>query len=148
MPNPLVQNVKKTTKDFAVKFAKQIAREPFEILKTASDQVKGVDDRSKNVAETRNLEESKIPDEQKLKIQSQRLMQALEKELEDIRNFEREKLARQAQLETQQPQEEIKGEIIIPQGKKKRLAMGFGRKKGPQGPTGTTKVEVRKPPSG
>ncbi len=162
MPNPpqLVQNVQKTTKSIAQQAAKQIAKEPFEILKAATAQIRNAESTPQQrppqaQSETAKPVEKRIPDEQKLKAQSQRLMQALEQELEDIRRFEERKKMQiqQQEVQTQQYVQQEKKQsflgAIVAQGKQRRNMMGGKqKKKGPSGPTGTTKAEMRKPPSG
>ncbi|MEK7525892.1 MAG: hypothetical protein AAB546_00235 [Patescibacteria group bacterium] len=149
MPKTIVQQV-----------AKQIAKEPFEILKAATNQVRNTETSSEQrynpQTESNQVSspEKKVPDEQKLKIQSQRLMQALEQELEDIRKFDDQKQmqVQQQEVQTQHYQQQEKKQsffgAVIAQGKKRRNMLGQKSKKGPATPTGTTKAEVRKPPSG
>ncbi len=158
MPNPIAQSVKQTTKDLAKNFARQVAREPLEILKTATDQVRNIETRGERPADSDHYRETNkkpdLPDPQKLQAQSRRLMQAFEQELEDIRNLEAQK--RMQVLNQEEKQEEYKEEekkqgffsSVVAQGKKRRQMFGQKGKKGPNQPTGTTKAEVRKPPSG
>jgi hypothetical protein len=85
-----ISDTKKTTQQIAKQVAKQMAEEPFEIFKKAGQQISGTE---KTEDITREPEEKKpfqtreeVQLKQKIEVQGQRQMQALQKELEDIEN--------------------------------------------------------------
>jgi glutathione peroxidase-family protein len=82
-----INDTKKTTQQIAQQVAKQIAEEPFEILKQAGKQVSGTEPQEES--STRGpLEEKKEVTPQlkeKIKVQGERQLQALQKEVEDIK---------------------------------------------------------------
>ncbi len=150
----LASDTAKTTKNLARQAAKQIAREPFEILKTASRQVSGMEAGEPAVQEepqTSDVQKPK-PEEvalgQKIKEKDIRLIQALETEIKEIR----EKKAREEEQEKQiQEGEEAQKEeqpkaLVEPAAKKGRKLFGFGQKG--QAEKLQTRVEKPIPPSG
>lgn len=155
----IVTGVKKTGKQLAIDTAKRMAREPVEILKTASVQLRG-GERSAPAPEVGKTqagepEQKQAVDEAKLKVQGQRQVQALEKEIEDIRRLKLEEAQKQIQVEEiQEEQEKAQVPRTPPQistKPKRGLLAGFGKgRKMTQmaQQTGTSRAEFRKPPSG
>lgn len=137
------------TANTAKTVAKQIAQnEPWEILKEAGRQVTGVEER----------QEPEIPREQIVstdierdKIRSQRLMQAFQAELDDIKKKkQQEKILK---LQQEQIAEEQKAnaknandKLIEPAAKKGRRLFNFGKKTQMQ--RQQTQTERPLPPSG
>lgn len=82
-------SVKKQTKQLGKHTAKQVIGEPFEVLKTAGKQVSGQEKRTireKSKPITKDIASAVTPiEEEKIKTQSRRLLEAHEKELEDIK---------------------------------------------------------------
>lgn len=92
MKSPLAQNTTKSARDLAQQIAKQMAREPLELLKNASSQVTGAEvskPQESGEAPPQTSEDQKklIGHQQELldKSKSTRRMEALERELTDIR---------------------------------------------------------------
>lgn len=129
-------------KQAAKQVAKTLAREPIEILKTAVRQVGG-----EPSEETRGKpapQENKPIDEQKLKNQSVRQIQALEAEIKDIRVQKQQKEATEKREEiVVQEEKQSKLESAPPQvqSKPSRGLSFFKKKLGKN-------IEQRKPPSG
>jgi len=86
--NP-VQNTAKTAQDIAQKIARQVAQEPLEILKDARDQIARPEtSRQPNDQTARQPEDQqKLEEQQKIQdsMKASRLMEAFQRELEDIR---------------------------------------------------------------
>lgn len=88
MPNSIAQNTAKSAQDIAKQIAKQIAQEPAEILRDVKEQT-GIEVPQQNefrkneTVNTNNQNLEKAEEFDKLK--SARMMQALNRELEDIR---------------------------------------------------------------
>lgn len=143
-----------STKRIAKQAVKQVAREPFEILKTAGKQVSGVESVSRPTREAlqekvESKEEKSFLDEEKIKIKSKRLIEALEKEIEDIRK------QKEQEEEKKLKEEEIEEKILEEKEKKKTLPevstkRARGVIKGMKGKLKKlkAKAEVRMPPSG
>ncbi|MBX4205963.1 hypothetical protein KW795_02090 [Candidatus Microgenomates bacterium] len=151
MANPIFKQVKVDTKKLAQTIAKQLADEPGEILKTAVSQTTGVEQtkNQENSNQPQNQQETnqqqKTVDEQKLHNQSMRMREALETELKQIQDMEEQKELESKNAEIIQNPQEQKSAVVTAPGKTKRNLFNFGKKrKGPRGPTGTTKAEVRK----
>jgi hypothetical protein len=87
--NDPAKQAAKTTKDLAQKIARQMAQEPFEVLKKAETQVAGEQVSGEPQVETSKQEnQQKIAQNQKElqdKAKSSRRMEALQREVEDIR---------------------------------------------------------------
>ena len=135
----------KSARDLAKQAAKQIAREPLEILKQAGRQVggevlpaptpqEGLQEQGANAVKPELRE--------KIKSQDRRLIQALEKEIEDIKA--QKKMAGEAQ--ESQPQEEPQKPLVEPSTKPSRKLFSFGRKA--QAERQKTRVEKPIPTSG
>lgn len=143
-----------STKKIVKQAAKQVAREPFEILRTAGKQVSGAESVSGPMSEMSQekvgSKEEKSPlDEEKIKVKSKSLLEALEKEIEDIRKqkeFEEEEKLKEEEIQKQIHEEKEK-EKPLPEVSAKRAR---GALKGMKGKLKKlkTKAEIRMPPSG
>lgn len=143
------------TKRIAKQAVKQVAREPFEILRTAGKQVSGAEFVSESIREASQekteikKEEKPFLDEEKIKIKSKRLLGALEKEIEDIRKqkeFEEEKKLKEEEIKEQvHKEEEKKKPLPVVSAKSARGAI-----KGIKGKLKKlkTRAEIRMPSSG
>ncbi|KKT67526.1 MAG: hypothetical protein UX25_C0032G0003 [Candidatus Woesebacteria bacterium GW2011_GWC2_45_9] len=126
--------------------AKTIAQEPFEILKQAGKQVVG-GETLKNQTPQR-LPQSQSPGvspelREKIKEKDTRLIEALEKEIEDIKA--QKKLEEQKRIEKAPPQEAPEP-LVEPSTKRSRKLFSFGAKT--QAERQKTRVEKPLPPSG
>lgn len=151
----LKSRVARSTTKIAKQAARQVVREPVEILKAAGKQVSGAESVSgsiREISQERRVESKneKPPlDEEKIKVKNKSLLTALEKEIEDIRKQkefeEKEKLK----------EEEIQ-EQILEEGEKKKTLPEISAKRvrgAARGMKGRlkklkTKAEIRMPPSG
>ena len=164
MNNPLKSNPVKQGKNLAQQIAKQIAKEPFEIAKSAVKQVSGLEtsDGNKEVAIKQN-ENQNIPQEndqlleQQKKAQGQRQLQALENEIKEI--IEKKKMEKQKEDFVQQQEDVLREEekeaspLLIPTSKKTRNIFAGLRRKPKQNNTlqaerQKTRVERVMPPTG
>ena len=90
MKTGLAQDTTKSAKNLAQQIARQMAREPLEVLKTASSQVTGEEKRSsgefQSQPQTQEEQTKLIHHQQEIqdKMKSSRLIEALERELGDI----------------------------------------------------------------
>jgi hypothetical protein len=87
MPN-LAQNTTNSARDLAQKIARQVAQEPVEILKDVKEQTVESSSYSEQPSENKNSDQEKIIAQQKNlndQAKSTRRMEALEREIEDIR---------------------------------------------------------------
>lgn len=149
--------VTKTTKQLAQSVARQLAQEPLEIMKTARSQVSGQEKNqtekvkpesgSKSSSENFSKEEER---KQKLETQGVRQIEALQKEIEDIRavKAQREMQSEQQELAKGQEQKTLEAEKPLPQVTSKRgrrLSGMIGQIKKFAGLQGKERV---KPPSG
>jgi hypothetical protein len=90
MKSPLAQSTAKSAKTLAQQIAKQIAREPLEVLKTAKEQTVGRQTSGELQSQTSGQSEEQkkqIGQQNELqdKMKSSRRMEALNRELDDIR---------------------------------------------------------------
>lgn len=135
--------MKKTVKQVA----KQIAREPLEILKQTGEQVAGGETLRYPTPQERPQTQSPggvTPElKDKIKEKDTRLLQALEKEIEDIRA--QKKLEEQKRVE-QAPPPEAPKPLLEPSAKRSRKLFSFGPKA--QAERQKTRVEKPLPPSG
>lgn len=120
-------NTAQPAKNLAQTIAKQIAQEPWEILKQAEGQITGVE----------QVQQQEIPVQQEIsdnserdKVRSQRLMQALQTELDEIKKKKEQEEALKAQQEQLAKEEEKKviEPLIEPASKKGRRLFDFGKK--------------------
>lgn len=142
-----------STKRIAKQTVKQVVREPLEILRAAGKQVSGGEfafrpnyESSQEKVETK--EEKPFLDKEKIKAKSRSLLEALEKEIEDIRKqkeLEEEKSLREEEAQEQILEEEKKKSLPVVSSKRARGAL-----KGMKGKLKKlkTKAEIRMPPSG
>lgn len=146
--------VKQTAKQVAINTAKVLAREGSETLKSAKTQF-GIEvtQQKPEKKEEPKLQQPEL-DKAKLKNQSIRQVQALEKELEDIQRIKLQKRQEELQREEMRKQEEARAkETTLPpevQSKKGRK-MGGAMKKVKNTLTNLFRqqrnVEMRQPPS-
>jgi hypothetical protein len=126
----LISDTKKKGKDLARDMAKQIAREPLEILKTAGEQVVGTTETKTNTPPTEPEQKSTAPQnealEKHLEIQGQSQIKALEQEMKEIRTIKENRAKLEAQtLPTVEPQ----NPLIEPTSRPKRgLFTGMGNR--------------------
>lgn len=153
MNKGIVSDTTKTAKNLAKQAAKQIAREPFEVLKTAGRQVTGMEAGKpavQEVPQTADVQKPK-PEEkalsQKIKEKDISLIQALEAEIKEIREQKKRKEEEKKLQEAQEAQakEEPKS-LVEPAAKKGRKLFGFGQKG--QAEKLQVRVEKPMPPSG
>ena len=156
MASNIKSSTTKTTKQLAQQAAKQIADESIEGLKEGRKQLTGVELNvqqnqpvSKNGVAEKTSQEVTPQKEAKIKAQSKRQMQALEKEIEDIRREKEEKKIQevkaqeeQKRMEEEQAQQEG---VIEPTSKRKSNIL-----KGMKGKVAKLQIksETRMPPSG
>jgi hypothetical protein len=125
----------KTTKKMAQQAAKQIAAEPFEILKTAGKQVAGAEKPAEKSVETGGQPFQPEPtsgvdrqvQKQKSEAQGKRIITALENEIEAIRREKENEKVKAAMAEEQQKQAAIqeKPPLIEPATKQSRNIFAF-----------------------
>jgi len=138
-------NTAQPAKSLAQTIAKQIAQEPWEILKQAEGQITGVGE----------VQQQEVPIQQEVsdnserdKVRSQRLIQALQTELDEIKKKKEQEKFLKAQQE-QMAKEEAKkvGQPLIePSVRKGRQLFNFGKKTQMQ--RQQTQTERPLPPSG
>ncbi|SRR3989339_1001403 len=126
--------------------AKQIAQnEPWEILKEAGRQITGEEQiQEQEISEQQIVNDNSERD----KVRSQRLMQALQTELDEIKKKkEQKKLLKQQQEQiAQEQQKNVAPALVEPAGKKGRRLFNFGKKTQMQ--RQQTQTERPIPPSG
>lgn len=147
------KSVGKSVKDVTKQAARQIAAEPLEVLKTAKRQVVETERVSGKRQETRSEEQALLPDlaeapsEEVIKVKTERLLRALEAEIEDIKRQREQREAERAKEEHQQltEKEGEKKPLVEPSAKPSRKMLG-----GIKGRIENLKrrMEIRKPPSG
>ena len=87
-----MNNIPKKKQDIVQKMAQQVAQEPLEILKSAGQQISGAEnpEPGQNILPEETEELAKPPEEQELKekleIQGQRRLEALQREIQEIQN--------------------------------------------------------------
>lgn len=137
----------KAGKNLAKQAVKQIAQEPFEILKQAGKQVIGGETLKpptpQEGPQTQGPRGVSPELREKIKKKDTRLIEALEKEIEDIKV--QKKLAEQKRLEAAQPPEAPKP-LVEPSTKRSRKLFSFGPKA--QAERQKTRVEKPLPPTG
>jgi hypothetical protein len=84
--NPTAKQVGQTARDIAIKAAKQIAREPLEVLKTAGEQIVGPEAAGLQENPPAEAPQKNFQEQQKIqdKMKASRRMEALNQELTDI----------------------------------------------------------------
>ena len=83
-----INDTKKTTQQIAQQIAKQMAQEPLEILKQAGKQVTGTESLPPKENQPPKKEEVTPQLKEKIEIQGERQIQALQKELQDMKGQE------------------------------------------------------------
>jgi hypothetical protein len=140
MNNPLKSDTAKQGKNLAKQIAKQVVKEPFEIGKTAFEQVIGTDNQNESSTqktsdvggqnETMEKREEELLKE-KDKVRGQRILQALENEIREITENKKNEKEKKEYLEKQEElleKEETKP-LVIPVSKKPRnILAGMGKK--------------------
>lgn len=156
MNKGVISDTTKTAKNLARQIAKQAVREPIEILKSVGNQVTEQENtpavRPTQEGQTISSGPAEISSQQKQKVQArgQRMIQALEAELADIKKTkEQEKMAEvgRYQAEEQKKREETaKNPPLSISSKPSRRIGALGQKQAAQ--KQTTRVEKPVPPSG
>jgi len=150
----LANDTTQSAKNLAQTIAKKIAQEPWEILKQAGSQIAGTE-QGQNQQEQGQQQENNnsFSQNQELiyqrdRVRSQRLMQALQTELEEIKKKkEEEKLVKQQQEQVvQEQQKNLEPALVEPGVKKGRRLFNFGKKTQMQ--RQQTQTERPLPPSG
>ena len=138
-------NTAQPVKNLAQVVAKQIAQEPWEILKQAEGQITGVGQEQKQEAP---VQQEVSDNSERDKVRSQRLMQALQVELDEIKKKKEQEKVLKAQQEQMAKEEEKKVEqpLIEPSVRKGRRLFDFGKKTQMQ--RQQTQTERPLPPSG
>lgn len=143
----LKSDTAKSTKNLAKQAAKQIAQEPFEILKQAGKQVVGGETLKyptpQEVPQTQSPGGVTPELREKIKEKDTRLIEALEKEIEDIKV--QKKMEEQKGVEKAPPQEAPKP-LVEPLTRRSRKLFSFGPKA--QAERQKTRVEKPLPPTG
>lgn len=141
-------NTAQPVKNLAQTIAKQIAQEPWEILKQAGRQVteSGPAENPQEVSQQSEENESLLSERDK--IRAQRLMQALQTELDEIKKKKKQEKILKAQQEQAIREEEKKlaPPLVEPAVKKGRRLFSFGKKTQMQ--RQQTQTERPLPPSG
>lgn len=139
-------NTTQPAKNLAQTIAKKIAQEPWEILKQAEDQITGVGQEQKQETPVQQQEVS--DNSERDKVRSQRLMQALQTELDEIKKKkQQEKLFKQQQEQVAKEEEKkVEQPLVEPAVKKGRRLFSFGKKTQMQ--RQQTQTERPLPPSG
>ncbi len=111
MKSGLAQDTTKSAKALAQQIARQMAQEPLEVLKTAKEQTTGIESQ-KDSEVTQNApqeQQKQVTEQQKLqdKLKAERRMEALNRELDDIRHGD---LFKELQEKISQGQEVMLGE--------------------------------------
>jgi vacuolar-type H+-ATPase catalytic subunit A/Vma1 len=135
-PNPgLASDTAKSTKNLAAQIAKQMVREPWEIFKDAGEQITGKEEaQNQNVyqagnsaqSETNSIENEAVL-EQRDKVRSQRLIQALEAEIKQISDIKKQNKIAEEKEEQLAKEEQVKSvPLVEPAARKSRRLFNFG----------------------
>lgn len=133
-------------KKVVTQVARQIAQEPIEILKQGGKQIEGAETlrtQAPQEAPNQSSEQTNKQPEQKIKEKDTRLIEALEKEIEDIRA---QKKMQEQKAKGELPPPEAPEPLVEPSTKRSRRLFSFGRKT--QAERQKTRVEKPLPPSG
>lgn len=133
----IIRQTKQTASDQARKIAKQMAQEPYEMVKTAvpAHVIEGARKDNPNlvseIVESGNTQSKDPVNEEEVKIQTNKRLGELEEEIKKIREERKaqEEEWRKQQEETMKPPETTEQPFVMPQGKKKQGFMGFAKKK-------------------
>ena len=142
----------KTAKQVALKIAKQIAREPLEMGKTTRDSLLNIEGSKVQTSPTiENLPQEQIitlEEKNKMETKKRNMMQALEKELADIRQQKKlkDEVEKQEEIRVKNKEELGKSQETIGVSSKPSRRIGAGIKGHLQRLTKST--ETRMPPSG
>jgi len=157
--NPLIKpgfasDTTRSAKNLAQAAVKRMAQEPWEILRQAGRQATGTEEiqrpgeNQENYQTDNSFEENKKLVEDRDRIRSQRLMQALQSELDEIKKKkEQEKLVKQQQEQmAKEEQQKVEQPLIEPSSRKGRRLFNFGKKTQMQRQQRQTENPI--PPSG
>jgi len=130
-------NTAQPAKNLAQTIAKQIAQEPWEILKQAEGQITGVGQEQKQETP---VQQEVSDNSERDKVRSQRLMQALQAELDEIKN------KKEQEKPPVKEEKKVTPPLVEPATKKGRRLFNFGKKTQMQ--RQQTQTERPLPPSG
>ena len=138
-------NTAQPAKNLAQTIAKQIAQEPWEILKQAEGQITGVEQAQQ---QEEPIQQEVSDNSERDKIRSQRLMQALQVELDEIKKKKEQEKALKIQQEqiAEDQQKNAVSALVEPAFRKGRRLFNFGKKTQMQ--RQQTQTERPLPPSG
>jgi hypothetical protein len=152
----LAGDTTQSAKNLAKTIAKQIAREPWEILKQGGRQIAGTEQvqRQEDLGQQgvdNSFNESQELHTERDRVRSQRLMQALQTELDEIKKKkEQEKLAQKQHEDMTQQENKDNPQPLIEVSSRPSRKFGnlFGRGKKSQVQRQQTQTERPLPPSG
>ncbi len=139
-------NTAQPAKNLAQTIAKQIAQEPWEILKQAEGQITGVGEQVQQ--QEMPVQQEENDNSERDKVRSQRLMQALQTELDEIKKKKQQEKVLKLQQEqmVQEQQKNAAPPLVEPASRKGRRLFNFGKKTQMQ--RQQTQTERPLPPSG
>ena len=145
----VISDSAKSAKNLAKQVARQMAREPLEVLRAAGQQVGGFEREAPTQRAGAAFPKEPTPQEKaKIELQGQRQLVALEQEIAEIQKNQQN----QAAAKVQQEQavaiqvQQAKKELPKVPSKRSRKLFGFGQKA--QAEKQKTRVEKPLPPSG
>ncbi len=138
-------NTAQPVKNLAQTIAKQIAQEPWEILKQAEGQITGVGEVQQQEV---SIQQEVSDNSERDKVRSQRLMQALQTELDEIKKKKQQEKALKLQQEqiAKEQQKNVVPALIDQASRNGRRLFNFGKKTQMQ--RQQTQTERPLPPSG
>ena len=138
-------NTAQPAKNLAQTIAKQIAQEPWEILKQAEGQITGAGEVQQQEV---SIQQEVSDNSERDKVRSQRLMQAFQTELDEIKKKKQQEKALKLQQEqiAKEQQKNVVPALIEPASRKGRRLFNFGKKTQMQ--RQQTQTERPLPPSG
>lgn len=148
----LANDTTQSAKNLAQTIAKQIAREPWEILKQGGRQITGTEELQRKGGMGQDINDDSFEENQELvserdRVRSQRLMQALQAELDEIKKKrQQEKILKQKQEELAEEEKKVEKPLVEPAVKRGRQLFNFGKKTQMQ--RQQTQTERPLPPSG
>lgn len=148
----LASDATKSAKNLAQTIAKQIAQEPWEILKQGGRQITGTEQpqgqETSGQQRDGSFQENQELNLERDKVRSQRLMQALQAELDEIKKKKEQEKVLKLQKEqiVQEQQKNIAPPLVEPASRKGRRLFNFGKKTQMQ--RQQTQTERPLPPSG
>jgi hypothetical protein len=151
----LINDPAKSAKNLAQTIAKQIAQEPWEILKQGGQQITGTEQTQRQESSGQQNEAGGgfFEENQKLasdrdRVRSQRLMQAYQAEIDEIKKKKEQEKTLKIQQEqmVQEQQKNVAPPLVEPASRKGRQLFNFGKKTQMQ--RQQTQTERPLPPSG